>query len=98
LRFAERSLSLEEARDYLSAPITDTERNGVLALSGWFRRRYPTPLERLKYVRTATARWQNASGAMSTPASAQLAIWAALICALTLGSSVGAPGGRSNER
>lgn len=62
LRFAERSLSLEEAREYLAAPTTDTERDEVLALFDWFRRRYPSPLDRLTYVRTAYARWRTASG------------------------------------
>ncbi len=56
--FAERTLSAEEARAYLDQPITDSEREGVLALRRWFCDRYPTPVERLAYVRRAYARWQ----------------------------------------
>jgi hypothetical protein len=60
--FAERRLSPLEAREYLETPISDSERDEVLALVRWFRRRYPTPLERLAYVRRAYARWQRTLG------------------------------------
>ncbi len=53
-----RRVSPEEARAYLDAPLTDAERQGVLDLVRWFRKRYPTPMERLAYVRRAYARWQ----------------------------------------
>ena len=43
-------------------PITDDERESVLALVRWFRRRYPTPAERLAYVRRAYARWRSGQG------------------------------------
>jgi hypothetical protein len=56
--FHERSLEPAEARAYLEAPITDAERDGVRALVHWFRQRYPTPVERLAYVRRAYARWR----------------------------------------
>ena len=61
-----KSHSLERfmnpAREYLDAPVTDAERDELLALVRWFRRRYPTPLERLAYVRRAYARWQRTLG------------------------------------
>ena len=60
--FAERRLSPLEAREYLDTPISDSERDEVLALVRWFRRRYPTPLDRLAYVRRAYARWQRTLG------------------------------------
>ena len=55
--WTERQLTAEEARPWLDSPISDDERAEVLALVGWFRRRYPTPAERLAYVRRASARW-----------------------------------------
>ena len=54
---AERQLSAEEARDYLSAPVSDAEREDALALVNWFQTRYPTGAERLAYIRRANARW-----------------------------------------
>lgn len=53
----ERSLTVEEARAYLDTPIGPAERAEVLDLVRWFRRRYPTPLERLAYVAKAYKRW-----------------------------------------
>jgi len=55
---ANRTVSLDDARAYLDAPITDVERDEVLALVRWFTHRYPTPAERLAYVRRAYARWR----------------------------------------
>jgi formylglycine-generating enzyme required for sulfatase activity len=60
--FHDRTLGPAEARAYLDAPITQAERDDVLALVRWFRRRYPTPAERLAYVRRAYARWQRTRG------------------------------------
>jgi hypothetical protein len=57
-----RLVSPEEARAYLDREITDQERMEVRALVDWFTRRYPTPLERLAYVRRAYARWREAAG------------------------------------
>ena len=57
-----RQLSQAEARAYLDAPLTEAEREGVLELARWFRRRYPTPVERLAYVRRAFERWRRARG------------------------------------
>lgn len=64
-RESERSLSAEAAHEYLSAPVSDLEREEVLALADWFSHRYPTPLARLAYARTAYARWRQTCG--STP-------------------------------
>jgi len=54
---AERQLTPEEAAPWLE-PASEAEREEILALRAWFCRRYPTPLERLAYVRRAYARWQ----------------------------------------
>lgn len=54
---AERSLSPEEVKATLAVPIGDEERAEVLSLVRWFRRRYPSPLDRLAYVRRAYLRW-----------------------------------------
>ena len=54
----ERILSPEEIRAALAVPLTDAEREETLSLVRWFRRRYPTPLERLAYARRAYRRWK----------------------------------------
>jgi len=54
----DRVLSAEETQAYLHAPVSDAERENVLALVRWFRRRYPSPADRLAYVRRAYARWR----------------------------------------
>ncbi|MGH9390020.1 MAG: hypothetical protein ACRD1Z_10420 [Vicinamibacteria bacterium] len=54
----ERRLSREEVEAALRTPVSDSEREEILALVAWFRRRYPTPLERLAYVRRAYRRWR----------------------------------------
>ena len=54
----DRRLSLEEVNAALRVPIGPDEREGILVLVAWFRRRYPTPAERLAYVRRAYRRWQ----------------------------------------
>ncbi len=56
--YAERRLSREERAASEAVPITDAERDEVLALVRWFRRRYPTPAARFAYVRRAYKRWQ----------------------------------------
>jgi hypothetical protein len=58
---AERELSREEFEAALRTPIGDEEREEILSLIRWFRRRYPTPRDRLAYVRRAYRRWQGAS-------------------------------------
>lgn len=60
-------LAPAEARAYLDAPITDAERDDVLALVRWFRSRYVTPTERLAYVRRAYARWRYTQGIGGRP-------------------------------
>lgn len=54
---AARRLRGEELRERLDTPIGEDERAEVRALIHWFRRRYPTPADRLAYVRRAYARW-----------------------------------------
>ena len=48
-----RRLSPAEVEAYLSAPVSDDEREQVRALVGWFRRRYPTGADWLAYLRGA---------------------------------------------
>jgi hypothetical protein len=66
---SERRLSLSEARAYLEAPLTDAEREEVRELVSWFCRRYPSPIDRLAYVRRAYARWQRTRGIAAKPGS-----------------------------
>ncbi len=47
----ERRLSAEEFAALENAPLTEEERGHLGDLIDWFLRRYPTPLERLRYVR-----------------------------------------------
>jgi hypothetical protein len=61
----DRELSPEQARAYLSQPVTPEEREGVQDLVRWFCGRYPSPAERLAYVRQAYRRWTQAAGAPS---------------------------------
>jgi hypothetical protein len=44
----------------LAVPIGDAEAEEALSLIRWFRRRYPTPAERLAYCRRAYRRWTKA--------------------------------------
>jgi hypothetical protein len=64
-----RTLSTEEARAWIEAPIGDDEREQVLSLVRWFRRRYPTPLDRLAYIRVAYARWRRVTACAASTAS-----------------------------
>lgn len=64
--FHDRVLTPAEAREYLEAPVSASERDEVLALVRWFRTRYPTPAERLAYVRRAHARWRRTRGIPGT--------------------------------
>ena len=64
---SERRLSREEVEAALRTPISDSEREEILALVAWFRRRYPTPLDRLRYVRRAYRRWQSALESTDQP-------------------------------
>jgi hypothetical protein len=56
---SERTLTPEEADAYLTAPMSDEERQQILDLVRWFTRRYPTGLERLAHARRAYRRWQS---------------------------------------
>ncbi len=58
---AERQLSAEEVRAALAVPLGKLEEEEDRALIRWFRRRYPTPAERLAYLRRAYRRWQAAA-------------------------------------
>jgi hypothetical protein len=53
----ERQLSPEEFHTLADSPLSNDEREHTQALVRWFRRRYPTPSDRLAYVRRAHARW-----------------------------------------
>ncbi|MPZ18766.1 MAG: hypothetical protein GEV06_12750 [Luteitalea sp.] len=59
---AERRLTLAEVRAALEVPVSQSERASILSLVRWFRRRYPTPIERLAYVRRTYHRWVWAAG------------------------------------
>jgi len=54
---AERKLSAEEFDAYLQAPMTEAERQEILASVAWFSRRYRTPGERLAAARRAYQQW-----------------------------------------
>lgn len=64
---SERQLSAEEVREAMRTPIGEAEREEILALIAWFRRSYPTPADRLAYVRRAYRRWQVALEYPTTP-------------------------------
>ena len=59
---SERQLSAGEVEAALRTPVGDWEREEILSLVAWFRRRYPTPADRLAYVRRAYRRWQGTLG------------------------------------
>ena len=63
-----RTLSADEIRAWLDTPIGDAEREEVLSLVRWFRRRYATPAERLAYVRQAYARWRRVTARATSTA------------------------------
>jgi hypothetical protein len=54
---AERVLSAEELRAALAVPLGEAEEEETRSLIRWFRRRYPTPADRLAYARRAYRRW-----------------------------------------
>ena len=56
----ERQLGPEEARAALAVPLGEAEEEETRSLIRWFRRRYPTPADRLAYVRRAYHRWTTA--------------------------------------
>lgn len=54
---SERQLSPDEVRAALAVPLGEAEEEESRSLIRWFRRRYPTPAERLAYARRAYERW-----------------------------------------
>jgi hypothetical protein len=54
---SERQLSPEEFRAALAIPLGEAEEEESRSLIRWFRRRYPTPADRLAYARRAYRRW-----------------------------------------
>ena len=58
---SERQLSPEEVRAALAVPLAvplgEAEEEESRSLIRWFRRRYPTPADRLAYARRAYRRW-----------------------------------------
>ena len=59
---SERELSRAEVDAAWRTPVDEAEREEILSLVAWFRRRYPTPAERLAYVRRAYRRWHATMG------------------------------------
>jgi hypothetical protein len=53
-----RKLTAEEFEARVNAPWTDHERESFRELVAWFRRRYPTPRERLAATRVLAAQWK----------------------------------------
>ena len=64
---SERALSVEEFQAAADAPLGPDEREAYIELLDWFSRRYPTPAERLTYIRRAVAQIAHAP---SRPTSA----------------------------
>lgn len=56
-QLAERRLSAAEFNAYVNAPMTDAERDEILASVAWFKRRYPTAAERLAAARRGYEQW-----------------------------------------
>ena len=54
---SERQLSPEDVRAALAVPLGEAEEEESRSLIRWFRRRYPTPADRLAYARRAYRRW-----------------------------------------
>jgi hypothetical protein len=54
---SERRLSPSEVRAALAVPLGEAEEEESRSLIRWFRRRYPSPAERLAYARRAYRRW-----------------------------------------
>ena len=58
---ANRTLAPDQFQAALAIPLGEAELEESRALIRWFRRRYPTPAERLTYVRRAHERWKRAA-------------------------------------
>ena len=57
----DRAVTPEEIQHALAREIPASEREDVEALIRWFTTRYPTPEQRLRYVRQAHARWRRSA-------------------------------------
>ena len=53
----EEELPVEEFLRRVRSPMTAEEAEETARLVAWFRRRYPTPLARLRYVRRKHREW-----------------------------------------
>ena len=62
LKLHDRILSREEFVEGLAVPLSHEELENNRDLIRWFRTRYPTPAERLAYVRQAYRRWKGGVG------------------------------------
>jgi hypothetical protein len=69
---AARRLSADELRERLAPPLTEEEREEALALLRWFRRRYPTPAERLAHARRLAKAWLDPASPLGAPAPTRL--------------------------
>jgi hypothetical protein len=58
--FSNRRLTPGEFQAYVDAPVSEAEREEALRLIRWFKKRYPTPAERLAYARRSYTRWRAA--------------------------------------
>lgn len=47
---------------WVDAPMTDEEREGIRELVRWFVRRYPTAVDRFRYIDRAYAGWTRRAG------------------------------------
>ena len=56
-QIAERRLSAEEFDAYVHAPMTPEELQDIVTSVAWFKKRYPTPGERLAAARRAYQQW-----------------------------------------
>ncbi len=56
-QLVERQLSAEEFDAYVNAPMSQEERQEILASFAWFTKRYPTAGERLAAARRAYKQW-----------------------------------------
>ncbi|MFI5184342.1 MAG: hypothetical protein ACHQNV_08090 [Vicinamibacteria bacterium] len=56
----DRVLGAEEFSAALAVPLGEAEEEEARSLIRWFRRRYPTPADRLAYARRAYRRWTRA--------------------------------------
>ncbi len=66
---SEQQLSAADFDAYVSAPMSDREREEILSLVAWFTRRYPTPSARFRAARKAVDQARVLSGrALTSPA------------------------------